>query len=260
MVSVLSGHPGNRHKMCQGRHEMCRITDLRSITGSRARAGIIAELFKEDAGGRSVSALAEAAGVRRTAAVREARRLVAAHVLRPMPLVSRVQGPLYEPDPSFAGHLELRRLVFVTVGLAGAIRRRLLPLDPHQLSWIHGPYAEGRLFRRQIRLAVITQRRREMSEVLTGLGRQIGYELVIDVATLAEWVTRLQKREMRARAIRRAARMWLVGDEELLRQSERAEMSSRATWKAALANWREELSDDWDDDRFDPFAGAASAL
>lgn len=60
---------------------------------------------------------------------------------------------------------------------------------------------------------------------------------------------------MRARAIRRRARMWLLGSEEILRQRERSEILRRETWKHALENWRDEYEWDEDFDPSDPFPG-----
>lgn len=228
---------------------------LRAITGSRARAGILAELLAESSGPRSTSALARAAGVRPFAVRRELASLIEAGVIRRSAHEVRVGSPLHEADPSYPGFLELQRLVRITCGVAGLVRRAIQPLDVDQLAWIHGPYAEGRTVSRRLSVAVITRRRRQVAERLREVQRDIGWAIIAEVATIAEWVLRLERREMRARAIRRRARMWLLGSEEILRQRERSEILRRETWKHALENWRDEYEWDEDFDPSDPFPG-----
>lgn len=230
---------------------MCRIYMLRWITGSRARSGILTALFRDDAPRRSISELAAAAAVQRSAAEREVRRLIATGVIRADPRSSRRQGPRYEPDPAFPGHLELRRLVVVSAGIAGEIRRAILPLDPEQLAWIHGEYAERPSVLVPIRVCAITGQPRQVRDGLQAYAREAARRLVIDVMSLPEWTRRLERREIRIRAIRHAQRLWLLGDGELLRRRERDEMSFHRTWKEAIKNWRDEV--DWDED-YDPFA------
>lgn len=208
-------------------------------------------LFTETGGSRSVSDLARAAGVNWSAADREVRRLVAQGIIRRMPAVSRKQGPLFEADPSFPGHLDLRRFILVAAGDAGRMRRAIAPLDPQQLAWIHGPYAETTSFIRPIRLAVITRETRAVRDRLSSVERDLHRPLALDVVTMDEWALRLARREMRVLAIRRATRLWLIGDDDLLRRRERMAATDHVAWKQALANWREEA--EWDED-FDPFA------
>lgn len=241
----------NRRKKCQGRHEMCRIYMLRWITGSRARAGVLAALFREDPPRRSISELAAAASVQRSAAEREVRRLVAAGVIRPDPRSTRRQGPLYEADPEFSGRLELRRLVAVSAGVAGEIRRAILPLDPDQLAWIHGPYAEAPSCLLPIRVCAITREPHQVRDRLRAFAHEAQRRLVVDAMTLPEWTRRLERREMRVLAIRRAQRLWLLGHGERLRQREHGETSAHQTWKEAIRNWRGEY--EWDED-YDPYA------
>jgi len=222
---------------------------LRSITGSRARAAILAELLGDDARPHSVSELARLAGVQRSAALKEVRHLVRIGLLRPA-LPDRRQGPLFEAAV-FPGHLDLRRFVVVAHGHAGRIRAAVEPLDPRQLVWIHGHYAEARTVRRQIRIAALTADPRRTRERVAALASELGMELAVDAMTSAEWARRLERREMRVLAIRRATRLWLIGSDELLRALERSEAQDHATWKKVLANWREEA--EWDED-WDPFA------
>lgn len=186
-----------------------------------------------------------------SAAEREVRRLVAAGVVRRRHHETRVQGPLYEADPGYPGHLELRRFVLLAVGDAGRIRRALAPPAPTELAWIHGRYAEAVWSIGPIRLVVITPDVQGTREALGPLGRELRYALDAEVMSFAEWMARLQKREMRVLGIRRATRLWLIGNDEALREREHLEARARAARKEAIDLWREEAA--WDDD-FDPFA------
>jgi hypothetical protein len=135
-------------------------------------------------------------------------------------------------------------------------REAATAVDANALVWMHGPYAEVPSPLATIRLAAITRESRVMRERLRELGSEpdmMRHRLVIDSMSIDEWVTRLEKREMRLLAIRRAQRLWLLGDTEALRRLERNEIEARRTLKHAIENWREELSDEWDED-FDPFA------
>lgn len=223
---------------------------LPSITGSRARAAILIELFGDDPRHRSISDLARAAGIRPSAAAREVRRLVASGLAMNADPARR-QGARYRAG-EFPGHLELRRFVLATHGHAARIRAALAPLDPRQLAWVHGRYAQGQPIPRQIRVAVICREPRDARARLGPLADGLGYQILVDAMRISESVVRLQKREMRVIAIRRAPRLWLIGDDEQLRRREHSEAQDRAALKAAIANWREELSDEWDED-YDPF-------
>lgn len=139
-------------------------------------------------------------------------------------------------------------------GMGARIREASMAVDPKALLWIHGPYAEIPSTLAAIRVAAIAREPRALRERLREFSAAPGMEqrrFILDVMSIAEWVTRLQKREMRLVAIRRAQRLWLMGDGEALRRSERSEMTSRETLQHAIKNWREELSDEWDED-FDP--------
>ncbi len=70
--------------------------------------------------------------------------------------------------------------------------------------------------------------------------------------SIAEWMARLQKGEVVARRARRARKLWVVGSWEELIRLERHYLESKRTLQAAMTDWREELSDEWDED-WDPF-------
>jgi hypothetical protein len=70
-----------------------------------------------------------------------------------------------------------------------------------------------------------------------------------------QWITGSVARALII-ALRRTQRMWLLGSDEELRRAEAGEIRAKETLKKLMANWREELSDDWDDswDPFHPFS------
>lgn len=224
------------------------------MTGSRVRAAVLEELFGEAARPRSVSSLARIAGARHFAVQKELARLRAAGVIRERPL-ERKAGPLYEADPRSPGHLELCRYFRVTGGTPARIREAIALLDPVQLAWVYGPYAEGTPGPAPICVVSISREPRRVREAIRGVECPPGRPLVVDAVSIAEWTYRLERRELRVLAIRRAPRLWLIGDPTELRRRERSEIASRKSRQDAIRNWREELSDDWDEN-FDPYAPA----
>lgn len=228
------------------------MRELLTITGSRARAGIVAELLRESGGARTAAELTRAAGVKGFGVRRELKRLMDAGLIRKL---DRDSGRThYQVDPSFAGLPELRRFVRITAGVAGGIRLALLDIDDDQLAWAFGRYAISSYNTFEIDLVVLTRQKRKVVKSLSSL--RTGHRIRPLVMSVAEWVNRLEKKELRARAIRRSYRLWILGDDERLTQEEQRYISSRATLQHALANWREELSDEWDDD-WDPAATRA---
>lgn len=195
--------------------------------------------------------LARAAGISHSAVHSEVSALLTAGVIR-----RRHAGdsrPMYEADPSFPGAVELRRVVCLLAGTAARLTEAAAAVDARSLVWIHGPYAELPSVNTHLRIAAISQERRTLRHALESAALHPRRRPSVDVMSIAEWVMRLQRRDMRLLAIRRAQRLWILGDGEELRRRERGEIASRETLKRAIANWREELSDDWDED-YDPFA------
>lgn len=83
------------------------------------------------------------------------------------------------------------------------------------------------------------------------LAKVIGREVRIYPMSVAEWMARLQKGEIVARRARRARKLWVVGSWSDLVRAESHHLEFRRTLDAATADWREELSDEWDED-YDP--------
>lgn len=219
--------------------------DLRSITGSRVRAAILCALFGEDHGRHTIGDLATLAGATAPAVSREVGRLVSAGLVRTVPYRHSRRGPLYEADPALPAYAELRRFLLSATGTGAAIRDALRPIDPDQLTWIYGDHALG-IVSRRLTLASISSRRREIGEGLAALRRDLGCWIMADVVGLPEWAQRVQRHELRAWAIRRAPRIWLIGDDERLRNAEHSEIAIQAARKELVVSWREEY--EWDDE------------
>ena len=75
----------------------------------------------------------------------------------------------------------------------------------------------------------------------------------LHVMSVNEWVTRLDKGDVFLRRARRARKLWIVGNWDELTRRERAEIESKKLLQVVRRNWREELSDEWDED-WDPAA------
>jgi DNA-binding transcriptional ArsR family regulator len=221
-----------------------------AITGSRSRAAILALLFGDHAVPMSLMELARAAGVRHSAVRRELSALLAAGVIRTWGAGG--PRPNYVADRAFPAAVELSRVVCLLSGTAARLREAAAAVDVRALVWIHGPYAELPAANAKLRIAAISWQRRALRSALeSAAATDPRRPPVVDVLSIAEWVTRSQRRDMRLLAIRRAQRLWILGDGAQLRLHERGELTSRETFKRAIANWREELSDEWDDD-YDP--------
>lgn len=226
---------------------MCRVLGaLRAITGSHARAAVLEELVTA-ARPRSATDVAGDRRTQLTAIRRELESLTRAGLVRRAEYTRSDHSRLFEMDPAFPGYPDLRRAVLVMTGPPAAIRRSVAPIDPRQLAWIHGPYAEGPVPLWRIRLLVITSRPRQIRRAFEKVQHELGARPMADVMSIAEWVTRLQQRDLRVRAIRRSVRMWLLGSDEALRNAERHEIERRDLWKAAMENWRDEYEWDADD-------------
>ena len=230
------------------------------IAGSRCRAAILSALFGEDAHAYSLSDLSRRSGLRHSAVLRELTRLVRSGLVRRWTWDDTDPSPKYEADRSSPGYQELRRLVLVRTGRAARIRESLAAADARQLAWIHGPYAELMLpFAHGLRVVAITRVQREVRDALRRAEERIHRRIAADVMSIEEWTSRLQSRDMRLLSVRRAQRLWLLGDGEALRRAERTAIVSRSALKNAIENWREELSDEWDED-FDPSRRAPGAV
>lgn len=163
-------------------------------------------------------------------------------------LIRKVDGvtahPSYQVVRSFPGFIELWRFVILTSGKAARIHEVLAADGGRQLAWIYGPYIEGG-YARTIPIVVITRAPKASARALQAL-KGCGFAVDATVMTFAQWALRLERRDLTVLRLRKAQRLWLIGDSATLRREEKLEVESRRTWKTVLENWREEFL--WDDD------------
>jgi hypothetical protein len=179
---------------------------------------------------------------------RELKRLVSAGLLR-----TRVSDGkrLYEPNEDGPVAREVARLVRQTRGRVPRIRHALIQLRSRTIAWvIAAGFADPDGARSAQRtLVVVTSAPKSLVRVqLSGLCP--GME--IQCMSMHEWVVRLQKGDVFLRRARRARKLWILGSWDELTAREQTEMESRRLLRFAVANWREELSDEWDEE-WDPF-------
>jgi hypothetical protein len=225
---------------------------LAALTGSRVRADLLSALF----GGRSRAwkplELERVTGRPHSPIYRELRRLTAAGLLR---IHSARRPRSYEPDTETPVAREVRRLVLQTRGRVPKVRHALIGLRSRTLAWalggsLKGTYARG---------AIVILTGAPKSLVRVQLADLVDARTEIHCMSVSEWVTRLDKGDVFLRQARRARKLWIVGDWEELVRRERAEIESKKLLRTARRNWREELSDEWDED-WDPLARAPGAV
>lgn len=181
---------------------------------------------------------------------RELKRLAAAGVIRVM-----VSGGerRYDADRDKPVSRELSRLIRHSRGRVPKIRHALVGLRSPTLSWAivtsdHGRDAAPR--RARLDLVVLTGAPRSLVRVQ--LADLVDHTTQIHCLSTREWVTRLDKGDVFLRAARRGQKLWILGSWDALLAQEQAVLESRRLLRKATANWREELSDEWDED-WDPF-------
>ncbi len=227
---------------------------LASLTGSRVRADVLAALFGARARPWKTMELGRVTRRPHQLVSREVHRLVTAGVLRARIFDGKRH---YEPDPDAPVARELVGLVRQTRGRIPRIRRVVVALRSRAIVWaVSGRVAEV--------AAKDNARARSILFVLTGAPKALVRVQLADVMpedmelqcmSIREWIARLEKGDVLLRRARRARKLWILGRWEDLVARERATLEARRLLRSALTNWREELSDDWDED-WDPFAPA----
>jgi hypothetical protein len=110
---------------------------------------------------------------------------------------------------------------------------------------------------RTLGLVVLTSAPRSL--VAVQLSGHLASDAGLTVLTMAEWLTALERGDPFLRRCRRGRKLWVLGSWDELVRREHSELEMRDTKKLVLADWREELSDDWDED-WDPAAAAPVIL
>jgi hypothetical protein len=218
---------------------------LSALTGSRLRADVIAVLF----GGRPRSwkpmELEALTGRHHSPLYRELLRLVAAGLVR-----KPGRAPhQFEVDADAPVAREIRRLVLQTRGRVPRLRHALVQLRGRTLAWAVGGSLRGTPGRTS--LLVLTSAPKSLVRLQLAKLTDAGTE--VHVMSVSEWVTRLDKGDVFLRQARRARKLWIVGNWDELARRERAEIDSKRLLQSVRRNWREELSDEWDED-WDPSA------
>jgi len=140
---------------------------------------------------------------------------------------------------------QLGRLVRQTRGGIPEMRKALSTLRTPVISW-----------ETSMAVLVLTAApRRLVGRLLDGV---IHPGVLLQTMSFSEWIARLQKGDVTLRQARRARKLWIVGSWDGLVAAERRELETRRLLLWARANWREELSDEWDED-WDPLSSTAQA-
>lgn len=226
---------------------------LSSITGSRVRADVLAALFASERRSHGASELGRWMRLPRQLVHRELKRLAAAGVVRVSKAAGRRQ---YERDVDTPVARELVRLIRQTRGRIPRIRHALVSLRSPSLAWLVAAPAgaaigSGRRGERTAHLFVLTGAPRSLVRVQ--LANIVDRTTEVHSMSVREWVARLEKGDVLLRDVRRGQKLWVLGSWETLLAREHVELGAKHRSRSAVANWRGEPSDEWDED-WDPFA------
>lgn len=226
---------------------------LYSLTGSQARADFLGALFTQRSRLWSPPELGRVTGHPHQTAYLELQRLADAGLVRVTVVEGRRQ---YEPETEDPVARELARFLMQTRGAIPAVRAAVESLPLRTLAWLSAdePYMDRARSPGRVLVALTSVPKRIVHQRLAA---SVPNGVEVHPISMAEWVTRLQRRELFARRARRGAKIWVVGSPGQLIRWEQAHLASRTTLRNALDKWREELSDEWDGD-WDPMAGSGS--
>jgi hypothetical protein len=221
---------------------------LQCILGSELRADVLAVFFLDEPRQWRLSELGRAVDRPPHNISREVDWLVQAGVIT---VVVFDEKRSYAIDAKSPLVRQLGQLVRQARGPIPAIRLALGRLDLPVIAWL----TQGSLptARREgsPRSDLIVLSSAPKSLIQLHLASVLGRDTRAHPMSVAEWIARLHKGEVVARRARRGQKVWVVGSWEELVTAERHHLEFRRTLDAAMANWREELSDEWDED-WDP--------
>ena len=187
---------------------------------------------------------------------RELKRLATAGVIQVRVADGKRQ---YEADRDRPVSRELFRLIRQTRGRMPRIRHALVALRSPTLAWVVvTPDSQRRTAAEHAKLEVIVLTGAPRSLVRVQLADLVERSTEIQCMSVREWVARLEKGDVILRAARRGQKLWILGSWETLLGREQTELETKRLLRSAVANWRDELSDEWDED-WDPFAPAPGA-
>ena len=241
-------------KSVQPSTDLVHIDTLTAVIGSRVRADVLAVLHGDP--NRVWTAMEIATMTRRRTYVveRELRRLRAGGLIRAVPADHK---RLYSAEPFDPVARDLARFVRQTRGPIPAIRRALEGLRSPVLSWMTSAGAalmNASTVSPDPVLVALTSAPRSLVRIQ--LEGTVEPEVRVHGMSVREWVTRLERGDLTVRRLRRGRKQWIIGSWGELIQRERRQLQSARTLRSAVENWREELSDEWDED-WDPVPGPA---
>lgn len=239
----------------QSAADLAAIDTLASVIGSRVRADVLAVLNADPT--KVWTALQVGLATRRHKKVveKELRHLATIGVIRAIPADNKF---LYSADRLDPVGRDLARFVRQTRGPVPTIRKALAGIRSPVLAWLTGA---------GVTLAPASQTPDAILVVLTSaprslvriqLARAAAPHTKIECMAVREWVTRLDKNDVLVRRLRRGRKQWIIGGWDELVRRERGYLDSVRSLTAAISNWRDELSDEWDED-WDPAPGLSSA-
>jgi len=161
--------------------------------------------------------VARRCGVSVSVAARELRALAGAGLLQARKAGNRTY---YRANKACPVYSELSSLLAKTAGLAEPMRKVLRGQTGVELAFIYGSAAQGKeKASSDVDLMVVGEASpRDLSERLSEAETAIGREINAIVMTGAEARQRVRSREHFMRAVLRAPKLFLVGDEDVLRR------------------------------------------
>ncbi len=224
---------------------------LHGILGSELRSDVLAALFAEDIRIWRLNELSKAAKRPAPNVLRELEWLVDVGIVSLRILDGK---RAYEVDGKSPLTRQLGQFVRQARGCVPEMRRALQRLSLPVTAWSTraAPAVNGGTAIDPPRSDLIVLSYAPKSLIQVQLANAAGRDIRVYPMSVAEWMARLQKGEVVARRARRARKLWVVGSWEELIRLERHYLESKRTLQAAMTDWREELSDEWDED-WDPF-------
>lgn len=236
-------------KSVQSSTDLVHIDTLSAVIGSRVRADVLAVLHRDPTRVWTALQIASLTGRRTFVVERELQRLQAGGLIRAVP---SGQQKLYSAEGHDPVARDLGRFVRQTRGPVPAIRRALEELRSPVLSWITSagaPLGNPQRGSAEPGLVALTSAPRPLVKIQ--LEGTVEPQAKVHSMSIREWVTRLDKGDLGLRRLRRGRKQWVIGSWSELVQREREQIQSAQILRSALGNWREELSDEWDED-WDP--------
>ncbi len=224
---------------------------LQSILGSELRADVLAAVFSDGTRAWRLSDLARSVGRPPQNIARELEWLADVGIVS-LRLLDGKRA--YDVDLTSPLARQLGQFVRQARGCVPDMRQALQRLSLPVTAWLTraAPVPSGSAAADAPRSDLIVLSYAPRSLIQLQLANVAGRDIRTYPMSIAEWMARLQKGEVVARRARRARKLWVVGSWEELVRLERHYLESKRTLQAAMTDWREDLSDEWDED-WDPF-------